>query len=336
MKVKLTNFKCYTEKEFEFPDVGLTLICGMSGKGKSSCLQAIYFVLYGSGNKLISYGKKSCKVELITEELHIIRTKGPNRLVINEIHEDEVAQCIINERYGLCYNITGYIAQSAVNSFIMMSPVDKLSFLEKFTFNNVNLQEIKNRSKELIKERNEQLIKDNSQMELVNAMINELKDPGEYEFPLSNCPVKYKCGEEGVEYRNKMIKNEHVRLKNEQTHIKKTCSMIKKTENEMKAIEILETKNNTYGVCIDTFIVEIDKLKIEKTNINYEGDDKVKEYEKLYNDFVSYRKITSIKESIERDEKNVEEMKNNEMNEYKEKLINIEKKLWKEYNEKTV
>ena len=96
MKIKFTNFLCYNNNTFEFGNKGLTLILGSSGTGKTSRLRGIYFALYGIGTKLQTYGKTSMKVEFEFDTLNIVRTKRPNRLIVNNIYEDEVGQEIIN------------------------------------------------------------------------------------------------------------------------------------------------------------------------------------------------------------------------------------------------
>ena len=63
MKLKLINFKCYTEKTFEFDDNSFILISAPSGAGKSTILLAIQYVLYGIGSNVKYYGKTNCSVE---------------------------------------------------------------------------------------------------------------------------------------------------------------------------------------------------------------------------------------------------------------------------------
>ena len=97
MKIRLLNFRCYEDKTFDFGDNGLVLISAASGAGKSTILTAIQFALFGTGTKVSSYGKTTCKVELEFDNMKIIRTKRPNKLVINDEYEDAEAQEIINK-----------------------------------------------------------------------------------------------------------------------------------------------------------------------------------------------------------------------------------------------
>ena len=104
---------------------------GSSGAGKSSILKGIFFALFGDGNKVQTYGKTSCKVELYFDDMKIIRTKRPNRLVVNAMYEDDAGQEVINKKFGNTFKTSGYIQQNNLNSFMVMPPADKLEFLEK-------------------------------------------------------------------------------------------------------------------------------------------------------------------------------------------------------------
>ena len=87
MKLHLRNFRCYEDKVFDFGESGVTLLSGPSGVGKSTIMLAIHFVLFGVGTKLPTHGKKSCSVELVLPDIKIVRSKGPVRLVVNDIYE---------------------------------------------------------------------------------------------------------------------------------------------------------------------------------------------------------------------------------------------------------
>ena len=59
MKLHLINFRCYEDKTFDFGELGVTLISGPSGVGKTTIMMAINFVLFGSGKKLQTHSKLS-------------------------------------------------------------------------------------------------------------------------------------------------------------------------------------------------------------------------------------------------------------------------------------
>ena len=179
MKLTLKNFRCYIEKEFDFGKEGLVLLSGQSGSGKTTIMYAIMFVLYGVGTKLSSFGKTSLEVQLEIDHLYIKRTKRPNHLVLidlntNASYEDESAQSVINNHFGKAFETTSYIRQNAINSFIVMSPTEKLEFLEKFA---IDLGNIKNKTNTEIRSKNEALIATTSQLEIANEHLKTLSKP---------------------------------------------------------------------------------------------------------------------------------------------------------------
>lgn len=203
MHIRLKNFRCYTDSSFDFGEEGLVLVSGPSGQGKSSILSGIYFALYGVGTKVTAYGKTSCSVELEFDGMKVVRTKKPNRLVVNDVYEDEVAQELINKKFGDTFNVTGYVAQNALNSFIVMSPIDKLAFLEKFVFRDVDLGQIKGRCKAHITKHHDELLGIVSQLDMAKHVLDELKIPNEVKFPI-------KCKQS---QRDIVIKNEKYKTK---------------------------------------------------------------------------------------------------------------------------
>ena len=46
LTLSLKNFRCWENKTFTFQDNGIVLISGISGKGKSTLLNAILFVIF--------------------------------------------------------------------------------------------------------------------------------------------------------------------------------------------------------------------------------------------------------------------------------------------------
>ena len=125
MKITLTNFKCWENKSFTFPDNGICLLNGKSGKGKSSILDAILFCVSGkSGKHITTISKKHTKVSIDMDNedniLKITRSKGPSSLFVEhtckesgqkKIYESEEAQCVINRIFGSEFCNTSYIDQ---------------------------------------------------------------------------------------------------------------------------------------------------------------------------------------------------------------------------------
>ena len=321
MKITLQNFRCYENKTFDFGNSGIVLLSGPSGTGKTSILTGIYFALFGIGYKVVSYGKSSCSVSLEFDGMTITRTKRPNRLVVNNIHEDDVAQDIINKKFGDTFQTTGYISQNAKDSFILMSPIEKLGFLEKFAFQDVNLHQIKKRCKHLIKERNEALIKTTSQLEMATLMVEELTQPEEVQFPL-------KCSHKR---RDIAIKNEIIRYKNSKTLIKVCKKKIDSLQKELNSLSVYEAKLKSKQDSIDSVIEKIANLTIEKENIHYEGDDKVEKYEEELSVLISQRELLSLEDRYEEDQKSLDIMKEKELNYLSDNIERINSNLWNEY-----
>ena len=320
MYIKVKNFRCYSEQTFEFEDKGLFLICGQSGKGKSTIMMAINFCLFGAGNKIIKHGETSCSVEMIFDDLKIIRSKRPNRVIVNDKYEDDVAQNIINEKFGTTFNITGYVEQNATNSFIMMGPTDKLLFLEKFAFNDVNLGDIKIRCKSLIARQQMELNKTSGQLEMSKSYLDEINEPDEVLFPL-----------EKNKNREIAMKNEEIRYKNCETKIKKANHYITKTQEELNDLRVLNTYLDSKNENIDNLIQSLSNLSIEEKEIDYIGDDKLKEYKKRLECLISLREINILQERIEIDKEKLNQMKEKELEEYKSLIEKYGEHLWEEY-----
>ena len=323
MKLHLVNFRCYSDKTFEFGDDGLVLITACSGAGKSTILMAIQFALFGTGTKISSYGKTACKVELEFNDIKIVRTKRPNRLILNDEYEDAVAQEIINKTFGDTFDVTGYISQNALNSFIIMTPTDKLEFLEKFAFKNINLSEIKNRCKTLISKRNEELNKTITQLETTVDIFNNMVEPEEIKFPLSGKLSQYE----------KLTKNEEIRKKNCETLIKKSRNLIEKSQKELADLRVLKATIEMKKENICSLVDKLEKIKNDKNNIKYEGDIQLENYKNILKYILSQKELIILEERYETDKEKLENLKLKEINKLNEDLKNFKNNIWLEYTE---
>jgi len=322
MKIKLKNFRCYLDSVFDFGDDGILLISGSSGKGKSTLLMAINFALYGSGTKIISFGKSSCKVELEYNNFIITRTKKPNRLTVYDLsleqtYEDDTAQSIINEYFGNAFDITSYVQQNAVNSFLLMNPTEKLYFLEKFVFQGIDIQEIKDRCQSEIKQRNEELIAITSQLELRSEDFKSLKKPVKVIFPFKTLK------------KDLAIKNEYIKYKNTKILIKKEENKLENLKTELQDINIynIEIKN------LEQLLQNINERikKINSDNVIYKGDEHLKKYENILRNILSYKEITILKNKLKEDEDRLQLMIISEKENIKKEIEELNRKSWKEF-----
>ena len=209
MEITLKNFKTWKKKKVSLPAVGNVLLNGVSGAGKSSVLQAIYFCLYGKGQDLITHGEKTMKVEIefgktsesketksketksketkSSSYCKITRSKKPNVLSYEDrtgTYDDDAAQEIINQRFGTNFLLTSYMIQKTDESFLKLGPTEKEKFLEKLAFDGVDIAKMKSLLKEKTKDLKDKLIGKTAQLELTDAEFKKIKLPKETTFPV--------------------------------------------------------------------------------------------------------------------------------------------------------
>jgi len=324
MKIHLIDFKCYKDESFDFGEGGMALLSGPSGQGKSSIIQGIYFALFGVGTKVAAYGKTSCKVVLEFDGMKIVRTKRPNRLIVNDVYEDEAAQDIINQKFGDTFDVTGYISQNALNSFVLMNPMDKLSFLEKFAFRDVDLTKIKGRCKGHISKANEELLITGAKLSQVKQMFDEMKKPDKVVFPL-------KCK---IADRDKAIKNEGIRFKNCATKIKRSLNMLKKLRTELNDIRVLEATIASRKESLENIKSDINDL--DESEIEYEGDDFLDDLHKRLDRCVARRELVLCEEKYTEYKNNLEAMRLEEAGSIQDEISDMESALWAEYSKEEI
>jgi len=318
----MKDFLCYSDSTFDFGESGVALLSGPSGAGKTSILRGIFFALFGEGNKLQACGSTSCRVELEFDGVKIIRTKRPNRLVVNDVFEDESGQNFIDKMFGETFKISGYIQQNNLNSFILMSPIDKLAFLEKFAFRDVDLAKIKARCKAYITQTSDALVAVGSQLDMARKVLEKIELPEEKIFPL-------KCKKSE---REKSIKNENIKLKNCHTLINRSARNAKIIREEISDTRVLEATLKARTEALLNLEKTLLVLDEEITKSVYIGDDALKSLESSLTDVIAMRDIKILEKQIQTDFEKLKKMKEDEetiMNKRLEECIKTE---WKEYS----
>lgn len=307
---------------FELNRDGRFLLGDFTVTHNSSILMGIHFALNGAGSKVVTHGKTSCLVEFEFDGMKITRTKRPNRLVVNDIYEDEAAQEVINKKFGDAFDVSGYIAQNAMNSFILMSPIEKLNFLEKFAFKDINLAEIKARCKAHISRTNEELISTSSQLEMAQNILDKMDIPIEVKFPLG-----------GKTNKELAIKNENTRYKNAMVRKKKHEKAKQTIETELNDFRVLEAYLTSKQESLESVGVKLEETQESITEILRDFDQEaLSDAEKMLTFLIANKKVSDLHNQIQQDTNKLADMRQTEILELTTKISDIGP-IWEEMSQ---
>lgn len=282
MKLSLQNFRCHTDKVFEFPKEGLVALSGETGAGKSTILTAIAYALYGKipgkVKKTKPHGSAANsipKVELsfVTDEgdICIVRTKPKIVTVtLDDVeYEGDAAESMIRRIMCMNYDefITGaYIVQRANTSVLSMTPMEQIKFVEVLA-NHEGVEEFKTMIKERIKECNESKTKKQGELEGLEAQLSELNDEKPTERP--ETPEEIKNGTDPEEVRKRLAKYEKKLLEvNKELFeirrgLEKAREDDKKLEDVKKKLVAIETEISVHKKRLKTFGKQASSEEIE-------------------------------------------------------------------------
>jgi DNA repair exonuclease SbcCD ATPase subunit len=327
MHIRLQNIKCYTDSTFDFGEEGIALLSGQSGKGKSTIVQGIYFALFGVGNKITSSGKTWCKVDLTFDGMKVSRSKNPAKLVVNDVYEDDAAQDMINEKFGATFDVTGYIPQNAIKSFVLMNPQDKLMFLERFAFDDVNLSEMKTRCKEHITKKHDELISISSKLEMVSEMADKIEEPEFIEFPIKTKNNDYE----------RAIRNEEIRLLNSNTFIGRANVSLSLLLTERNDVVLYTSKLNTSNTEIGELSSSLRKTQDKLDNANeVMTDEQINNFLSEINSIIANRELVSATKQYENDKDTFDQMVSDGITTVNTEIDELTTNLWKEYTKDDV
>jgi DNA repair exonuclease SbcCD ATPase subunit len=263
LKLSLTNFRCWEEKEISIPDVGICLINGKSGKGKSTILNSIVYCITGKLKNISTINKKYTKVKLSIDDMTITRTRGPNRLIVEKegkIYEDDQAQAIIDNVFGSEFSNTSYIDQDNINSFVFLSPSEKIEFLEKLILSQHNIETIKDNIKDAITKTKLDHVSEESKITTLSSLLKNMSYIPEQELLI----LGLKTTPSNIEKLLEKVKNNlEISTKNTKTLVSKIKSLEDEKLVFAKTIEkkkILEFRLQELTTQKDLFSISNDYL----------------------------------------------------------------------------
>ena len=298
MQLRLTNFRCWEDKALTIPDKGICLLSGRSGRGKSTILNSIVYTITGKGKNISTFQKKSTSVQLEIDGLLITRQRGPNRLIVKKgdaQYEDDAAQSIIDSTFGAEFCNTSYIDQDNTNSFVFLSPSEKIEFLEKLLLARYNIDEMKDRVKDDISKTKLEHAATDSKLTTLSDMLRKMTYTNQEDvFIETNRLTSQNCGK----LLEKIRGNIDITEKNE----KSVSTKIKKWENERTsqarltetrhALKVkLEDVDEQLSKCDDLEMLRGDMAVLEKRKNDYHTHQsyvKRRELESSYNERVEH------------------------------------------------
>jgi DNA repair exonuclease SbcCD ATPase subunit len=339
MKLILKNFKCWQDKTIDLGGKGINFLNGPSGAGKSSIFDALNFAITGDGKNLVSYGSNSLRVELVNDEYSIIRTKRPNRLIFkynnedkDKEYEDDEAQVHINRHFSKLFSVISYINQNDTESFLKMSPTEKIEFLESLAFQNLDISEKKDRIKEILKERNTKLLSVSSKLQSTKSILDNIKEIKEPYFPV-------KCTDGDV--HSVISKYRKLSITKPQK-LESISKQIMGFEKDLLSVKSSEEKTIILNEELDSIMTNILEIKEQLKNNNYDET----EYNKiidtikhLENSKKYSEKVNKISEDLSLFRKKREELLSSEYSdksfpeESEDDVLNILKDLDEYYND---
>ena len=320
-RIYLENYRIHEKLEVEF-DKGINLLLGENGKGKSSILEAIGYALFGSDLRgtqkdAIQYGKKSAKIQVeftgVDGEEYIVTRKLPGTTSIYrksnpelelQGKEDRIRElCGIKGDIKDVYDNVIVAKQNEFISSFKATAKDREKTFDK-VFNTEIYREIYDGySKDVEgKYKNEIAIEENS-IKSISDIIEDSQEVKE----------KLELEEEREKEFEKYLNNLSVELK----EIKEKLNQISGTELKIEKIngEIRKSEE-----VLNNITLQEEKLKkqIEETILAKEIADKNIEN---HNEYI---KTSEILESIKKEKKELDQIKEEQSN-LEKSLVSLEK-----------
>lgn len=292
LTLTLTNIRCWEgTHKFKFT-TDFVLLSGPSGKGKTSILESILYALYGKVSKICTEGKTKCRVILSLQTPHvkikIDRSKGPNKLLVDNKHEGNDGQKVIDGIFGnqTKFLLSSYIKQKSQNSFLGLSPTEKLEFIESIAMSESTSSTLKARVKDAIKKIQTELACKQSELKSLNE-IRETSSPSPGKKVGKTCTTE-------------LLRNHKV-IVDEKTNIESSLHSSLSVANSKLLEEMkIKTKLDEYTKRISDYNKELSELDYHQVDIDkYNSQlELLQSIEKYADSIENTKKIKELRESL--------------------------------------
>lgn len=287
IKLKLINFRCYSNYEIELPTKGTYLITGENGKGKTTIFLGLAYGLYGKistsskNHKPYKHSVSGSKtsVEIEWEDLKVTRNAKPKSLTViykKKTYTGDSAQIVIEKFMGATYNefmISSYVVQKMESSIVTLNSQDQLSLIQTIAGVHSNLETKREKLREMIKE-----IRSSKEPKMAEiATIEQLiKEKGE--IP----EVDSDIGDENREEVSLKIRQLKKKISLLEEEFQETSTRLQKISSATTQIQKLKSEGDKLQSQLDFFkdnladvqnrasLLDSAKLQKEKTDLTYE------------------------------------------------------------------
>jgi hypothetical protein len=270
-------------------------------------------------------GKSGYIVELEFNGIKIYRKNSPRTIKVTTPEGEELemssAQDYINNYFGTehVFGISSYIQQGGAKSFVLMTPSDKLEFLEKFALSSVDLGAIRGRCTAKIKKSDSELRDATAKLSAVKEHFSELKK-------LDKSPYSTK----EYEKEKTELKNDIETIQSAFDRCTNTLSILYNEKAERKTLQVgLDEKEKSLQQDRD----EMKKLQEECESIDYCGNEELEKLQKELSERLEYKEILQKKKELEENQERLKIMEETERKDREQELAGKRETLWVEYSE---
>jgi exonuclease SbcC len=339
----LENFRCWKKKTFTFNKNGIILLSGISGKGKSTILNAIVFAVTGNMKNVTPMGreKEHLKVELSIDDVVISRCKNPTRFTVKKlnnetgkikVYEEDEAQSIIDDLLGTDFKHCSYIDQDNTFSFVYLSPEAKMTFLRNLLLSNEPVNEYRDNIKTLLDKTKTEILKEDATINISSGFLKKMtfiqNNVEFYSTKESTKKEKAVTLDTFTKVMESLQRNLEISQKNHKilsTKKSKAESDYKRSiENQSNRQKRTELKEELHQICGD-LTVEMMQEKLTELKRQQDRYKKYKQYKKEKDEYISIKtkvdELTFQLESLSMHQENVGDIK------IVQKVVSMEEKL---------